>query len=354
MRTLKNDNIKFYLNFDEILNVKIVDVLNEMYNIPVKRRGNRYIAAIRDERTPSCYIYPSNTFCDFGDTNQGGSVIHLVMKLDECDYYTAALKISNHFNVGKVDNNQNFELSNSQWAKIGVQGDMATKNFDDIEETRQKLGDENAIKYLEKYRIPMNDLKNIDEKRYYTILRNRSYRFISEERDNYYNNLFYTAQLYKELGVSLFENEKWQEEYIDNAKELTKMEKIFMRALEKPEYFPSFKPRQYEVKQDMYDMLHGKIEWQCGITPYQDLKDRATKNKEKLMYFRVTRSEYHNKEELLSAIPYAAYCKADSVNLCYLPQDNDKIHKLFDKSKNINLDKNNSQNLLKKQSEIQI
>lgn len=49
---------------------------------------------IRDEKTPSTYWYKkTNRWTDFG-TNESGDTIDLVMKLQNCDFYTACKYLS--------------------------------------------------------------------------------------------------------------------------------------------------------------------------------------------------------------------------------------------------------------------
>lgn len=87
------------LYFKTNKNMKAKDVSIESYinRKPVKRKNGYglYISPFRDERNPSFKInYDKNLWYDYG-TGEGGSVIDLVMKLEQCNFCTACKILEN-------------------------------------------------------------------------------------------------------------------------------------------------------------------------------------------------------------------------------------------------------------------
>lgn len=63
--------------------------------LPVKERNyyGMYLSPLREERTPSFKVdYTKNLWYDFG-TNEGGSIVDLVMKLESCSLAKAFVKL---------------------------------------------------------------------------------------------------------------------------------------------------------------------------------------------------------------------------------------------------------------------
>ncbi len=72
------------IDLDEIKAIPIRDILDR-YGIEV-HRGNKFRAIWRRDENPSCdYHEDKNAWCDRGAGNEGGSVIDLIMKLENCN-----------------------------------------------------------------------------------------------------------------------------------------------------------------------------------------------------------------------------------------------------------------------------
>ena len=67
-------------NFYDLEKLKSIPIheVAQAYGVSVKKVGNDYWCAIRQERTASCKLYTkTNSFCDFGAANYGGNTIEL-------------------------------------------------------------------------------------------------------------------------------------------------------------------------------------------------------------------------------------------------------------------------------------
>jgi len=74
--------IKESIDIDVLKAIPILSILNS-YGVRVERVGSKRLRfKLRDEKTPSCYVYEeTNSWSDFG-SGEGGSVLDLVMKLE--------------------------------------------------------------------------------------------------------------------------------------------------------------------------------------------------------------------------------------------------------------------------------
>ncbi|MGN0557084.1 MAG: AAA family ATPase, partial [Acutalibacteraceae bacterium] len=129
----RSDQPTPFYDIEAIKAVPIADVC-EALGFQPQAKGGRMWCAVRDERTPSCCLYiDSNTFCDFGCGNIGGSNIDLVRYVLNCDSTQAIRQIAEMFGIDPVNNVQRAptnSLTDSEWARIGIDGCLATKNFD--------------------------------------------------------------------------------------------------------------------------------------------------------------------------------------------------------------------------------
>ena len=81
----------------EIKQISIREYLKNMSILPKKDFGyyGMYFCPFREDRNTSFKVdYRQNIWYDFG-TNEGGSIIDLVMKLDNCTFYEAATRLEN-------------------------------------------------------------------------------------------------------------------------------------------------------------------------------------------------------------------------------------------------------------------
>jgi len=80
------------MTLDEIKQINIRAYLGQMNIHPVKDYGyyGMYYCPYREDRNASFKVdYNKNIWCDFG-TNEGGSIIDLVMKMESCSFHEAA------------------------------------------------------------------------------------------------------------------------------------------------------------------------------------------------------------------------------------------------------------------------
>ena len=210
------------------------------------------------------------------------------------------------------------ELTNAQYACIGIQGDLATKNFDfDLE----KYSLESAQKFADKYRMTVNELRTKYPNVYtHKILMAKALPYVSELRNNYYMRLYNYHILAKAMGVKdpmqiLGASRKEFEGLKD---ELARADKLLYKAAKGTSLEERLTTHKYDVQQDYEDIVNGKIPFEIGPVSYFVIKQQARLNDEVVHYRSVAADDYAKLEKIMAEIPHAAFVKGSQVNLCFL------------------------------------
>lgn len=296
------DNKKGYYNLDEIKAIPITQILYDFYGIESQPKGShRAFCDIRGEKTPSCCLYlDTNSYCDFGDSNRGGNVINLVQQLSNCDFYEAVEMLADNYGISSEKHEKNALPTNSQYRQIGIQADMATKNFSfDID----KYGIQATKNFSDKYRMSVQELARTDSKIYHNMLKSVAVPHINMTRQSYYSNLYMSYLLCSQFDCDL--TEPMKEEIQNNITELNSMEKIMVRAIT-DENLLKYTPQKYNIETDLNAILNGDLEFEIGNVSYVDLKVDSIKEKNNLAYKKVPYDKFISLRSNLD-FPYAAY-----------------------------------------------
>lgn len=320
---------KAFYNIDDVLTIPIANVLKDLYGIETEKHGEKSVCAIRDERTKSCYIYPTNTYYDFG-SGEGGNVITLVRRMENLDFGSALRRIAEAYGVQPITGKSNEDLiSDYQFRIINIDPDLATKNFNINVE---KYGIENTKRFVEKYYISVRKLENLYPKVYHNMLRDKSLKHINEEQSIYYYSLYSQYKFYQEMDGDLFADKNMMAEFETQAAELTKKEYLLSKAITKPELL-KFEPNTYCAEKDLADILEGRIECQVGNTSYYDLKREVTSKNQKLSYVKVSWEEWQQNRRAIDGIQHSAFIQKDTVNVAVAESDKSKIMNALSKSR---------------------
>lgn len=313
---------KNFYNIEELVSIPIQEILH-IYGIEdIKPSGDKFVTSIRNEKDPSFYIYPkTNTFYDFG-LSEGGNGLNLVSLLSGCTNKEAFDMLAKMFNIQPINRNgkiNNHELTDSQYEKIGIYGDLATKNFDiDVE----KYGEKSTKAFTEKYAMSMNELSKQYPTNYNQTIKLRAIPYVYGLRNEYYQQCLLADIFCKECNIDILtrpEQQKALEIYRDISIEA---DKILQRAIHDPELKKSFKIHNYDIATDIQNIRNGTIQVEMGTIPYAELKTKADKTDEKLCYQKYSLDEFFKLEQgELKSAEYSAFVKADTVNIAYRPSE---------------------------------
>lgn len=338
--------MKAFYNLEDLNSISILDVCNR-FGVPVERRGgSSYFCKLRSERTASCKLYLNNSdghdsFYDFG-SSVGGNVIKFVSECLNCDFQTAIEELANAFNIEPVNNTDYFnrnDLTDLEWQKIGVYGDLATKNFDfDLD----KFSLESTQMYAEKYSMSVNQLRKEYPYKYAVdIIKKRAIPHVYSLRNKYYFHLYCCLSLQKSFTGHFDINNvphKDLEECKTLHKELTQAEALLKKALRGTDIAYSFK--EYNILEDLKKIYYGEIAFEVGENSYAEVKRESQRYGTDLRYRSVDADEYLALTDYdINSVMHAAFLKNDKVNLVFLPDQSDLIDKCIGLYQKDTLDK---------------
>lgn len=334
---------QFY-DLDEVRSISLLDVC-EALGILVEKKGSSCFCKLRNERTASCKLYLDNpgephSFYDFG-ANVGGDVIKFVSCYENCDWQQALERLANLFNIAPINNNDYLhrnELTDSEYAKIGIYGDRASKNFD---LNLDKFSIEAVQAYSEKYAMQVNQLrKDYPSKYEYDVLRKRAIPYVYKKRNDYYFQLYCALSTHK-LFASEFDIKNISEDVLlecsTSCGALIKAEKLLKKALEGTNVKYTFK--DYDVASDLKKIFYGEISFEIGENSYSEVKRASCSFGVDLMFKPLKLDEYLALGDFgITDVFHAAFLKDDKVNLAYLPDQSaeiDKCMRLYNQAKGI-------------------
>lgn len=327
---------KAFYNLDDVRSISILDVC-ETFGVSVEKQGKSHFCKLRSEKTASCKLNINNidgydTFHDFG-SGVHGDVIKFVAEYLGCDWQRALEELASSFNIAPVNNteymNRN-ELTDIEYKKIGVYGDLATKNFDfDLE----KYSFESAQKYSEKFAMTVNQLRKEYPSKYaYEIIKKRAIPHVYTMRNDYYFYLYTRISFQKSL-VGYFDINNMPADDLKQCtalcKKLIQAEALLKKALRGTDIVYSFK--EYDVRLDLKKIFYGEISFEIGERSYAELKKESRLQGVDLRYRTVSVDDYLALNEYgINSVLHAAFLKDDKVNLTFLPEHSEQIDKCID------------------------
>ena len=323
-----------YYSYDEIKEQVKIQEVAEIYSLPITQKGGDWVN-VRGENTPSCKIYPNNTFCDFGNGNRGGDVIAFAVyakgqDLNNENYYAAAVELAEAFGIPPQNNYQpkadERTVQPGEWYKIGITPTVFVHpdNFSfDADNPYYKTLAENL--YKKHGDISVDGLRRTDMKAYERLLRGKAMPTVFEMRSDYLKTL---ANVIKPPAEELIHYN-----HLEIAKELrrelTGAERVLIRAAKGTNI--KFYPHKYDVDKDIEALKSGKKQVEYGTKPLPMMKSILSKAKSKTFTTEMTLDEYNAlryKEEI------KPITKADIARLAAdgysIPSDMKEYHETVD------------------------
>ena len=333
---------KEYYDWDKAKEIPILDVCAH-FGIELTYRSGKPWCRIRPgDKTPSTSIHveayarwKANTFYDFG-SKEGGDNITLACRMlgldssNRQDRYTAMVYLSKAFHIPprNSDNRMPGELTNSEYRKIGLYGDLATKNFKfDFE--RKEL--EEIQRISETYDMPMNQLKKEHPRTFERLLKTVAIPYFQEQRNNYYMDLWLTRRNVRiSIGTDLLESQALIANYDKTAKELQNMEHILNRAISGTRLKP-MATRDYAPAEILAQIDSGRMKPEFGSKTYQQMQ-RLAKSLQTTVKFRSLDlvSVYYEGPTAFGNTPFSAFMSDGKAIIGYLEKDKDELRPIFE------------------------
>jgi len=321
-----------YYDMDQMRQIPILDVCRNMLHLDCEQKSGRTWCKTRPERTASTLIHEDkNTFYDFG-TQEHGDVIHLVSYVWNMDTKTAINALAKAYDIQPQNASTGLdpnELSLWEYEKIGLSGDSATKNFDF---NYDHLSIERMYELSRQYDMPMNQLRKKHPKIYEKILRNKSFPYIRDLRNEYYLSVWTHYQMMKAIGKpNLFYAPDHIALFDAQIKELQRAERILNRAIHNTKISP-LPDRKYDVAEDLSLLLKGEIKPALGPASYNAMKQAARKEGSAIKYKVFDYDSYiKNMLHYTDGLQYSAFLTAGRIVIGYLEKDEAQFRSFFEK-----------------------
>lgn len=319
-----------YYNLEALKSIPIQEVA-QMLGIEVVTQGGGLWCKIRSEKTASCKLYTStNTFCDFGSPDAAGDTIDLVACCRQVSNEEAMDILAEMFGIQPLNHDKSSmqdivrDITYREYALIGIQGELATMNFDiDIE----KYGEEKTKRFTDKYRMTVNELRQQYPRVYENMIKIRAIPYVYQQRQDYYAMLWSGDNLSRSLGLDLKQDVKATGEYRQMANRLNAADSILRRAILGTTL--KYTSVILSVMTDIEKIRSGAISFEIGNTPYFDLKKREAEQGRKLAFVEVAAEAFINERDKVLAYTVAAFVKGGRVNIACAQSDRESIRKLF-------------------------
>lgn len=221
---------------------------------PGEAEGKQRLVFHSARTEPSCKIYPTNTYSVSAmgtGADPGLTWWQRYRKFPRGRHRlvgeTFGLRPLNHVR-GKG------ELTDRQYAAIGIQADLATKNFSFDLET---YSEEQTREFAEKYRMPVQQLAKEYPEIYHNMLKRVSLPVLQEARNDYYSELYLSDNEAKLWGESF----SWSETAEEKRQKVERCEQILRRAIQDTKLL-RFQWRAYDIKTDLERIRSGELSWQ--------------------------------------------------------------------------------------------
>lgn len=321
---------KNFYDLDKIKQVPILEVCNH-FGIELERKGGSIWCKLRAERTASAIIHPeTNTYHDFG-VNQTGDTIGLLSTYFSISRGDAIRQIADAFYIAPENPRTGLasdELTIWEYKKIGLDGQMATKNFD-FDLSRQSV--ERVSEISLRYAMPMNNLKKNSPRIYERLLLQRAIPHVRDLRNDYFMQVFSIYNLSKAVGApDVFYRSVEGGEFADMIKELQSAERILERAC-KGTQIKARPVGEYDPKTDIDKLLSGELKLALGSASYQEMKGLSARENSPIMYRTVDFNGFMNSTPELYKFSVSAFIKDGKVVVGFLEKDHDKLKPILGK-----------------------
>lgn len=322
-------NPNHYYDLDQIKQIPILEVCST-FGIEVKEKSGKHWCKVRPERTESVILHTDrNIYHDFG-TTQTSDNIGLVSAFFNVDRAKAIRMLGEAFHILPVNPREGLQtgdLSVWDYEVIGLDGKMATRNFD-FDPTRQ---DPSWIMQTSlRYAIPMNILKKTNRGIYEKLLWNRAIPHVRELRQDYYLEVLSQYQLAKAIGSQdVFEKIVDNGDFDKMIKDLQTAERVLERACRgtKIEARPV---GEYDPKKDIDKILSGEAKLTLGNTSKSEMYKLAKQGDTSVKYQSADLVKFMADSMELDAFRHSAYLKDGKIIVAYLESDREEIKPLLD------------------------
>lgn len=311
-------------NLSEIKDIPILEVCTFL-GITTQKKGRNHWCKLRDERSASTILHTeNNTFYDFG-TQQGGSNIDLYCTMTGASISEAITELGNAFHLqpeSYEERKKQFRtMSRSDYARIGLYYDLATKNFTfDIEH----LSLDQLVAIERKYRMNMNELRKEHPGVYSRVIREKAVPYVTQLRNQYYLKAWNRYTLLRSAGCSyqFFRSDETLPRFEQQKRRLEQAEWSLHKACIDTDISLPWMATPDPIRV-VSRILQGNLTISVGERSYEEMSRLSHKNKDKPVSLLLDQDAFFDfsYKDAFGEIPYAAEMNATTVRLWILSRD---------------------------------
>lgn len=336
-----------FYDLAQIKEIPIKDICRNFLGIDLVERSGKTWCKTHNEKTHSTQLHENqNTFHNFG-TGKHGDNIELVAYVMNVDRKDAISLLADAYGIAPVNQRKGLtpnELTHFEYAKIGLYGDLATKNFVfDVD----KMPYERICQISEKFAMPMNELRKKHPKTYEKVIKQKAYPYVRGLRNDYFLDLWSKYRTFCAVGnPSLFFRPDSIACFSDQIRALEQAERIYDRAI-KGTSLKSLSVGIYDPVKDLEMISKGEVKPVMGPVSYGELLDASKLANCDVKNWTFDYGKYvqHMMLEATDMF-YCARISAGRVVIGFLESDLEKFKPYFDKMRpernNQTKEKNNS------------
>lgn len=313
--------------FYDISAIKQIPILSaaEQLGISVEKRGRSFWCKVRDEANSSVILHPDkNFFYDFGN-QEHGDVIRYVQYVKGISAGAAIRYLGKAFGLKPCMTHQelmNRPLTDWEYEKIGLHGDMTSKNLVFPIETATM---DELCELSSYYRKPLKTLCREDPQVYRELIENKAVPYVENLRNCYYLSILNDFQLTYAMGdnsIQLYRSQALEERFQSDTQSLNRVERILSRAYRTAGLEPQ-EPSQHDPVTALRKILHGEITISLGTADKQALSVLSAKLACSVEQTTIPPHTYF--DDRLSNFLYNAEYKAGVITVQYLSADEEVI-----------------------------
>ena len=320
---------KFFYDISVIKQIPILSVAEHM-GIDVQKRGKNFWCKVRNENEPSVVLHPDrNSFYDFGN-QEHGDVIRFVQYAQDISAGAAIRYLGETFGLKPSMTRQELidrPLTDWEYSRIGLQGDLATKNLVFPIETASL---DELCKMSMAYQKPLNSLCKEDPLVYRELIQKTAVPYVDALRSKYYLSVWNYFHLTFTLGndsIQLYRSSRLRERFHSDTAALNRAEQVLYRAQRNAGLAPS-EPPCHDPVNVVRQLLHGGLTISLGNIDKEGIASLAKSSGCEVCEASLPFDAYFN--ENLLQFPHAATYRAGRVTVYYLSSIQKEIGPFFD------------------------
>lgn len=267
---------KTLYDLSELCAIPILDVCDYL-GLDVEKHGKNYWCKVRPESKASVILHPeTNYFYDFGNREHGNNIALVQYAKGGIDVGKAIRELAKAFDIKPSEcweDSFSKPLNNWEYKKIGLYGDLASKNITFPISTASV---EELLDLEFAYCLPMNELRTEEPESYRHIIETKAIPYVENKRDYFYMSVWnhYNFLQLMGNGAMFFDSQRTISKFDAETKDLEQAERALYKA-SLGTGLPVPEPRHYDPQRVLSHLLQGKLEFSLGSVKPEHVSEQA-------------------------------------------------------------------------------